>query len=200
MLSLSSHLLITKARSLVGEGLVSDDRPVPPGAGSVSDDEPERHHERPSWDLSFVQHCGYWAHRDPRTGESYWPIPAGMTRTGLGKFGEKARILYDTPEVGDIFLQYGPFNETFVRVGIVMGIVGSGHLLLTKEPFFLLYTVESDTGPQGQLHGGLTLRVRRRFQPATGDRFLSWMELDPSAAQPARRHPRIGSRRQPCAL
>ena len=199
MLCLSSHLLITKARALVGEGLVSDDRPVPPEAGSVSDDEPERRHERPSWDLSFVQHCGYWAHRDPKTGESSWPIPAGLTRTGLGKFGEKARILYDTPEVGDIFLQYGPARGTFVRVGIVMGIVGSGYLL-TKEPFFLLYTVESDTGPQGQLHGGLTLRVRRRFQPNTGDRFLSWMELDRSATQLAGRRSRVGSRRQPCAL
>lgn len=199
MLCLSSHLLITKARALVGSGLVSDDRPGPRGVGSAAADEPDRRHERPSWDLSFVQHCGYWAHRDPTTGESSWPIPAGITRTELGKFGEKAGILYDTPEGGDIFLQYGPFREAFVRVGIVMEVLGSGYLL-TKEPFFELYTVESDTGPQGQLHGGLTRRVRRELRPSTGDRFLSWMELDPSASQLAGRRRRIGSRRQPCAL
>ena len=198
MLCLSSHLLIARARGLVGRGLVSDERPEPTGPGHDAGPVPESSGERPPWDLSFVQHCGYWAHCDAQTGESAWPIPAGLTREGLAAFGEERGILYATPDVGDIFLQYGRSRKAFVHVGIVMRVLGSGQFC-PKTPYFDLYTVEGDTGPNGRLHGGQTLRVRRRLNPGAGDRFLSWMELEPYARQLAASLPRIAAPLRKCA-
>lgn len=189
MLCLSSHLLIAKARGLVGRGLVSDERREPAGFAGEACLVPDSSDLRPPWDLSFVQHCGYWAHRDAQTGESSWPIPAGLTREGLADFGEEHGILYATPDVGDIFLQYGRSRRTFVHVGIVMSVLGTGQFC-PKTPYFDVYTVEGDTGANGRLHGGLTLRVRRRLNPGAGDRFLSWMELEPYARQLAASLPR----------
>ena len=171
MLCLSPHLLIASARSLVGTGFVPgapDPAPAVPGEA------------RASWDLTFIQHCGHWSHRDPITGESSWPIPLGIDRADLPTFGSVRGILHETPESGDIFIQYGPSRKAYVHVGIVMAVLRSGRYD-PKTPYHDLYTVEGDTGPFGQLHGGLTLRVRRRLRPAAGDCFLRWVELDACA-------------------
>ncbi len=176
MLCLSHHLLIAAARALVGTGPVADMAPTPALSGDDASAAPPSEHVRPSWDLAFVQHCGYWSHRDAQTEQSSWPIPAGITRSELAAFGTARGILYSTPDVGDIFLQYGPSRKTFVHVGIVMAVLGSGQFC-PKTPYFDVYTVEGDTGAYGRLHGGLTLRVRRRLNPGAGDRFLAWMEL-----------------------
>ena len=192
MLCLSSHLLIARARGLVGRGLVSDERREPAGFGHDAGAVAANNDVRPPWDLSFVQHCGYWAHRDTQTGASAWPIPAGLTREGLAAFGEEHGILYATPDVGDIFLQYGRSRGNFVHVGIVMRVLGTGQFC-PKTPYVDLYTVEGDTGANGRLHGGQNLRVRRRLNPGNGDRFLSWMELDPYAQQLAASLPRIAA-------
>ena len=173
MLCLSPHLLIAAARSLVGTGFVtSAPGPAPCAAGG----------SRPSWDFTFIQHCGHLSHRDPISGESSWPIPAGLARDELVTFGEVRSILHATPAAGDIFLQYGPSRKAYVHVGIVMALLRSGQYC-PKTPYHDLYTVEGDTGRYGQLHGGLTLRVRRRLNPATGDCFLRWVELDACAHQ-----------------
>lgn len=171
MLCLSPHLLIASARSLVGTGLLA-------GGSDSTASGPAR--SRPSWDLRFIQHCGHWSHRDPLSGESSWPIPAGLARADLATFGSVRGILHQMPEVGDIFLQYGPSRKTVVHVGIVMAVLGSGRYC-PKTPYHDLYTVEGDTGLFGELHGGLTLRVRRRLHPGAGDRFLRWVELDACA-------------------
>lgn len=171
MLCLSPHLLIASARSLVGTGLLAGE--PDPAAGLPRG-------PRPSWDLAFIQHCGHWSHRDPVSGESSWPIPRGLTRDELATFGTVRGILHPTPEPGDIFLQYGRRRKTFVHVGIVMAVLRSGGYC-PKTPYHDLYTVEGDTGCFGQLHGGLTLRVRRRLHPAAGDRFLRWLDLDSCA-------------------
>ncbi|MDB4913086.1 MAG: hypothetical protein JWM95_730 [Gemmatimonadetes bacterium] len=185
MLSLSHQLLIAKARALVGTGLVAEialDETSSDGDASVG----FLHvRARPSWDLAFVQHCGYWSHRDPSTGRSSWPIPRNITRSELAQFGTARRILHERPSTGDIFLQYGPSRKAFVHVGIVMAVLDEGAYEL-EAPYFDLYTVEGDTGVHGQLRGGKTLRVRRRLCPGRGDRFLSWMELDPHVQQLAR--------------
>jgi len=181
--------LTARTRGLVGGGLVTDKWPEPAVLGHDAEAVPGNSDARPPWDLSFVQHCGYWAHRDAQTGESSWPIPAGLTREGLADFGEEHGILYATPDVGDIFLQYGRSRRTFVHVGIVMSVLGTGQFC-PKTPYFDVDTVEGDTGANGRLHGGLTLRVRRRPNPGAGDRFLSWMELEPYARQLAASLPR----------
>ena len=171
MLCLSPHLLIASARSLVGTGLVADE--PDPAVGRPRG-------ARPSWDLTFIQHCGHWSHRDPVSGESSWPIPGGLTRDELATFGSVRGILHRRPQMGDIFLQYGRRRKTFVHVGIVMAVIRSGWYC-PKTPYHDLYTVEGDTGRFGQLHGGLTLRVRRRLNPGAGDRFLRWVDLDACA-------------------
>ena len=166
MLSLSPQLLIESARSLVGTGRV-------PGAG-----DPTEHlgTSRTSWDLQFIQHCGHASHCDPGSGESWWPIPAGVTYTELAQLGTDAGILHETPEVGDVFLKFGPGRKAFVHVGIVMGVLGSGEYS-PKKPFHDVYAVEGDVGLCGQLYGGEIRRVRRRLCPSAGDRFLRWAAL-----------------------
>lgn len=144
---------------------------------------------RTSWDLQFVQHCGHASHCDPRTGESSWPIPAGVTYAVLAQLGTEAGILHEAPEVGDVFMQYGPSRKAFVHVGIVMGVLASGKYS-AKKPYHDLYTVEGDIGICGQLYGGQILRVRRRLRPQSGDRFLRWVALD-VGEQPAYEEQRV---------
>ena len=177
MVSLSPQLLIASARSLVGTGL--------PGA-TLAPPAETTDGLRPSWDLSFIQHCGHLSHRDPATGESSWPIPAGISRGQLAALGGERGVLHETPETGDIFLQYGPSRKAYVHAGIVMSVLGSGRYTPAR-PFHDIYSVEGDTGPFGQLYGGCILRVRRRLRPGAGDRFLRWVQLDDAAHPVAQR-------------
>ena len=55
-----------------------------------------------SWDVAFIDHCGYWSHFDERSGTSAWPVPEGLDVRALGMFGAEAGLLRDDPEEGDI--------------------------------------------------------------------------------------------------
>ena len=156
MLCLSPHLLIASARSLVGTGSLGN--------------------------LALIEHCGHSSHYDDETQSSSWPIPPGLTIPGLAKFGTSRGVLYDTPDDGDIFLQYGPSRKTFVHACIVASVLASGQFD-EKRPYYDVYTIEGDTDSLGRLGGGWTMRVRRRLYPALGDRFLRWVELDGYAEQ-----------------
>lgn len=131
-----------------------------------------------SWDVRFIQHCGFWSHYDHKSRTSAWPIPQTVTTTAeLAEFGEQHAILRETPRTGDIFLQYGPQRKAFVHSGIVVDVLASRQFA-GKPPHFDLYTIEGDTDEFGRLHRGRAMRVRRQLSPELGDRFLRWPALE----------------------
>lgn len=178
MLRLSPRLLIATAGALVGLGARAEDSA---SGGLVARLRGERStDEQPppgSWDVPFIQHCGYWSHFDYRSESSAWPVIGPRTPTELATFGLAHGVVRDAPEEGDVFLQFSPRRQGFVHAGIVMSIIARSRYS-ASEPYFDVDTIEGDTDECGHLRGGLAMRVRRRLSPVAGDRFLRWVELD----------------------
>lgn len=176
---LSPQLFIAAANALVGLGEHPADRaeggPIqrmirqaagPEGVG------PER------WDVAFVHHCGVRSHFNDRVGLSAWPLSSTTTAVELGALGASLGVLYESGEVGDIFLQFSPQHRKFVHAGIVTH-VGAATLYSLGKSYVDLSTIEGDTNEMGELGGGKAIRLSRRLWPTTGDRFLRWVELEP---------------------
>ena len=167
MTRLSPQLLIAAAGTFVESG-------IPDGAFFESPRDDAAHK---SWDLKLIHHCGHWAHFDHQSERSSWPLPVVETPAQLGAFGSARDVVYDEPEVGDIFLQYAPRVRAFVHAGIVVGLLDAGRYS-RNEPYVDIATIEGDTDEHGRLGGGRTMRVRRRLSSVSGDRFLRWAELE----------------------
>jgi hypothetical protein len=183
MIRLSPYLLIATASALLRLGAHPEDH-APGGpidqlrTALPLDDEPEGVEPVGApWDVPLVLHCGYWSHFDHRSERSAWPVAAVRTSPELAAFGAQHGVIHDSPEDGDIFLQYGPRQRRFVHAGIVVSVVAHGRSS-RSTPYFDVVTIEGDTDQSGRLGGGVTLRVKRRLSPAAGDRFLRWTELE----------------------
>jgi hypothetical protein len=128
-------------------------------------------------DVRLLQDLGFRAYFDASARESTWPIPFGMTPHELALFGEREGVSYTEPQSGDIFLQRSFYANEYIHAGLVMTVDGrvpaADHMVC-----FLASTVEGDTDHRGLLGRGYTCKLRRRFNPAKGDRFLRWCELD----------------------
>ena len=175
MYALSSQLLIAAAGTMVSLGVDAgcafgaemSDEPAARGGGDLS------------WDLKFVERCGYWSHYDYRCGKSSWPIPRGMSINELGLFAVSNEILVDEPESGDVFLQYSSRRREFIHAGIVVSVLASGRYTQHRS-YVDVYSIEGDTDADGGRCGGRALRVRRRLLPSHGDRFLRWTAICPA--------------------
>ena len=177
MIRLTPRLLIATAGALVGLGASSrDHQPGGPIDQICLAQTSQPHHA--TWDVPLIQHCGYWAHFDYRAEQSAWPIPTASTAAELATFGLARGVIHESPEEGDIFLQYSPKERSFVHAGIVASVTGTGRLNLQTLPYFDVASIEGDTDPSGGLHGGSMRHVVRRLSPADGDRFLRWSDLD----------------------
>ena len=177
MIPLSPHLLISTTLALSGMGAQNDESfgvpaPAPDEAAPSASD------AAPSWDLKFVQRCGYWSHYDFATRTSSWPIPHGLSPLEMARFGAAAGILHKTPQDGDIFLQYSLDTDKFGHVGVVARMLEEGVRDKDEAVYFDLYTVEGDTDEMGRPGRGRAMRLTRRLSPDDGDRFLRWSHLD----------------------
>jgi hypothetical protein len=172
MIRLAPQLLIAAASSLVGLG-----------------EHPSEHAEGGlihrllagatdgSWDAALVHHLGYRSHYDHRSDWSAWPVAAPRAAEDLGAFGARTGVLRESPEEGDIFLQFSPLRRIFVHAGIVVQVCTRAKIN-EMTPYFEVVTIEGDTDGHGRLRGGRTMRITRRLSPSSGDRFLRWVDLD----------------------
>jgi hypothetical protein len=175
MLALSSQLLIVTAGALVGIG-VDGEKEFGRESAAQSDTDAEHLEEMAgSWDVRFLQHCGFWSHYDHRLRTSNWPIPALETVEQLALFAAEQALLRESPMAGDIFLQYARQRKSFVHAGLVVAVDEIGYS--EDDEYFVVYTIEGDTDHVGRLRGGRAMRVRRRLVPAIGDRFVRWTEM-----------------------
>jgi len=126
---------------------------------------------------AFVRHVGYWSHFDNETGHSSWPfLPATSDIRALADSARRLGLLWDPPEIGDVFLIHSHMESRFVHAGVIASVdaempIGRGEMLYTCT------TVEAGTG-QGPNPYGRVLRRERRLCTATGGRFIRWVDLD----------------------
>jgi hypothetical protein len=175
MHQLSPQLLIAAAGTMVSLG-VDAERAF---GGEMADQPAARAVNDLSWDLKFIERCGYWSHFDYRCGKSSWPIPRGMSVNELALFAGTNEILLDAPEYGDLFLQYSSQGREFIRAGIVVSVLASGRYSQHRS-YVDVYSIEGDTDADGGRCGGRALRMRRRLLPSNGDRFVRWTEICPA--------------------
>lgn len=169
---LSPHSLIITMRALAGLGVTTETILQEHELTEREVDEPGR----PSWDARFVNECGFWSHYNHKTRTSAWPFPRDLTTPELAMSGLMHNVLYETPMPGDIFLQWGEFQEAFIRSGVILDVQET-HRVRGQKPWFLVYTVDGDTDEYGRLARGTARRVERRLRPAMGDKCLRWCEL-----------------------
>ncbi len=180
MYRLSPELLIAAAGTMVSMGLnaqhaFGERLDEETGARMVGD---------ASWDVQFIERCGYWSHYDYRSRKSSWPFPRGMSLNELALYARANSVVHETPEWGDIFLQYSSHRREFVHAGIVLGETERGRYSQHRS-FVGLYTIEGDTGTDSGLRGGTVRRVDRRLLPSHGDCFVRWTALPALASQDA---------------
>ena len=179
MICLSSSLLIENAAALLAEGPQVETRlsvwAAPPMASEV---DPPRSRRRSSWDMSFINHCGFWSHFHPASRSSSWPLGPDMTIHEMAWYGTARGAMFEQPQEGDIFFQHSPSRASFVHAGIVASVASSGRFSPT-DPYFVVTTIEGDTNRSAQLGGGHAMRLTRRVSPGRGDRFLRWSWLEP---------------------
>ena len=86
---------------------------------------------------------------------------------------KKKGLLRDTPEWGDIFLQYSTPLKEYIHAGIVLSAMERGRYTHLRS-YVDVYTIEGDTNAHAGRRGGRVLRVRRRLLPSHGDCFVRW--------------------------
>ncbi len=173
MYRFSTQLLLSTAGALVAMGAPFED----PRIAGDSEGTRAATDGAMSTDVTFVQHCGYWSHYDPKARTSAWPLPHGLTAGEMATYGTLYGALRDEPRAGDIFLQWAPRVKSVVHVGIVVEVLASGRFSPT-HPYHDVYTLEGDTDALGRRRGGRSMRVRRRLSAAQGDRYLRWTAME----------------------
>jgi hypothetical protein len=114
--------------------------------------------------IRFINSVGTWALYDPITNISSWPFPRFPSVDALASFGRRAEILFDRPAYGDLVVVWSSAVNRFVRVAIVV------RLLDVDGPEMRCLSLGAHSA------GG---RARLdEFVPATGDRFVRWVNLE----------------------
>jgi hypothetical protein len=130
------------------------------------------------WDAAFVSHVGYWSHFDNRSGCSGWPLPLVIAANDLGEFALSKNVLSDeTPQFGELFLQWSPSRGRFVRTGIVIGVEPRTERMDVSDQYEC-HTIEANITPTGRLDGDRMGRVVRLLAPKLGDRTIRWTDLE----------------------
>ena len=181
MIHLEPNLLITTASAMVGLGITGENIL---GESMVAARMNAEHGGGPlpdytgfSWNVAFIEYCGYWSHYHHKQRTSVWPIPPGMTPALLAHYGRCHRLLHESPQPGDVFLLQSPQTREFHHAGIVINVERSGRFS-QRAAYHDIYAVEGDVSEDGQVGGGRTLRMQRRAWPHMGDRFLRWADMD----------------------
>jgi hypothetical protein len=179
MARLSPQVLVQFARNAVHKELkwkptAQHAPPIPDGA--VTDDPLAA---LGTLDVRLLQQLGFRAYYDETAKESAWPLPLGMSPHELALFGADCGILYEHPEIGDIFLQRSFRIKEYIHAGLVMTVDGQG-CIDDHTVYYDNSTIEGDTDHRGLLGRGYTCKLRRRLSPTLGDRFLRWSELNVS--------------------
>ncbi len=133
------------------------------------------------WDVALVQHCGYWSHYDHACDASHWPIPIVQTPEDLALFAASHALLRSQPIPGDIWLQFSPSRERYVRAGVVAGVMHRGRWK-RRRFYYEVLSIEGDTGNAGELGGGNVLRIARRISPWHGDLIVRWADARQSSS------------------
>lgn len=179
MYRLSPQLLIAAAGTMVSMGVDAE-----AAFGETMDRKTkERRGGDASWDVQFIERCGYWSHYDYRSGESAWPFPRGMSLNELALYAKAHGAIHDAPEWGDVFLMYSGSRKEFVHAGIVLSATERGRYTPGRS-YVDVYTIEGDTDANSLLNGGRVMRVNRRLLPWEGDVFVRWTSL-PTRERPA---------------
>ena len=182
---LSADLLIAAATSFVGLGEERGTR----GRGRMIEQfltetrVPRRERSTIPWHTAFVHHVGYWSHYDHASAESRWPMPPLPSASTLGAFARLYDVLRKQPERGDVFLLWAPGRKRFERAGIIVRVENSGEWI-SGTAFHECETIEGNANERHAI-GRRVLRLRRKFTPGRGDRFVRWTALRPHVARVA---------------
>lgn len=117
------------------------------------------------WCAAMVALAGTGSQYDPVAKKSLWPLPKTAGCYALGEFGKKHKVLYDTPQVGDVFLIWFDSLKRFGHTGVVTHVFGDGTYL----------TLEGNAAASGTREGVGVYDLKRTVRPK--DRFLRWVEL-----------------------
>jgi hypothetical protein len=184
MRTLSRSSLVSSAGSYIGLG--ADPQVTPGNRGQVVEHflRSARAASISEWSTAFVQHAGYWAHYDHRTGRSSWPLPPVADCNELAAFALERNVLAQSvPAFGDIFLQQSPATGLFVRAGIVVGVTGIGSLFAGKGAYVECDVIEGNSSLTGALGGTHVVRLTRRISLDAGDRIVRWTALGARVAR-----------------
>lgn len=110
-----------------------------------------------AWCASFVAMVGTAA-----LGAA-WPLPATGGCQVLAEFAIAKHILYDTPQIGDVFLIWHPELGRFAHTGLIVGADAD--------------TISGNTSGAGSREGWLVGRRKWAFKPL--DKFARWSLLLP---------------------
>lgn len=111
------------------------------------------------WCAAQVRNVGYSA-LGP-----LWPIPAIGGCQYLHDWAKAKGVVYESPQVGDIFVVWHPELKRFGHTGLVVDQVTVDGWLCS----------EGNTSGGGSREGWLVAERRRFFHPE--DRFIRWIEL-----------------------
>jgi hypothetical protein len=152
MIRLSPHLLVATAGALIDLETGDDD-------------------------ARLIHRCGYWSHFDHRSRVSSWPVPLMATVQQLADFGRGRNVLAERAVAGDLFLQWSPAKDAFVRAGIVACVAGVG-VYKEKSRYVDVLSIEGGGDDFWGFSVGPVRELVRRLSADSGDRFLRWTDLD----------------------
>ena len=144
------------------------------------------------WDVALLYHWGYWAYFDYERGASAWPLLATDSAQQLGEFAAAQGIQRIDPAVGDIYLQFAPTRQGFVRAGLVVQVIGDDPSGCGSA----VITIEGNAGRFGELGGPSILRIRRTVSPRRGVACALGSSTWPEYSRPTRTSGRTCFRRR----
>ena len=126
--------------------------------------------------VAFINSVGYWAHYDQRTRDSSWPLPHLESAGALATLGQRAKVLFNTPRVGDLVVVWTPGLARYTRVDLVAEVIRHRKTWVERQ--------KTGVGERQDEVECLTLGAHcrgaraERFLPSSGDRFLRWANLE----------------------
>ncbi|HTR77493.1 MAG TPA: hypothetical protein VMH39_05260 [Gemmatimonadaceae bacterium] len=170
---LSSFALVAAAHALVGtETCAARRTPLVDSMLAASGLRPGA-----AWDLAFIHHAGWAAHRIPGTSCSSWPFPRTTTLAVLASSAREQLIMRTKPAEGDIVLFWSADEETFTEAAIVT-CREAVRVANNRTSYRCRMVGVSETDAAG--HASVR-EVSRWIHPAEGDRLVRWIRLEPGA-------------------